>query len=238
MNQSNNPYADLSGANWLDLFKGMNIERPSDGPAMSIINQKLVPGLGKLYTDKVSFANEIEPQRQSLLRNAMRQYSQGAQQSNVERIRQRGYSAALSQAPQTDFAMRQMGLDVGGRSGAVQSGFDQANRSANDYLAFLSSPEGQQQIIALLMKIMGEGQNVDVSQLLSMAQLGENRQARHEAQAESGGLLNGLGGVIGSAVGGMDWSKLLGGLKKKPGGGPPASGGGGGFWDLYGGVGY
>ena len=194
-------YSNLTNTGWHDLFQGMGIERYGDAPTASILNQRIAPGLGHRVLSQIGFGNSLEPQRQNLIRNALRMMSPGNMMANADRMRARGVNAAISQAPQTDFAMRQLGLGTGARGGAVQAGINQANTQANDHLAYLFSPEGQQAAMQMMLGMIGQGQGSDLGSFLDVNSASQNRELMRHQTGTAGGQGGMLGGMLGQLAG-------------------------------------
>ena len=120
-----------------DLYEHMGFGASTykgNQPSQAILG-RFAPIMGSRVQSQLLHGNELEGKRQALIDNALRMMKPENQVANADRMRAKGVNSALSQAPQTDFAMRGLGLGQGARGGAVQAGINQANTQANDFLS-------------------------------------------------------------------------------------------------------
>lgn len=184
-----------------------------DNPILSWF-QKIVPGLGSRLLYQIGKGNELEMQKYPLISNFLKFLTPGNQQARADTIRHTGQNAALSNAPQQEFAARKLGYGgTGVASGAIQSGFNSANIAANNYLSNLNSPEGQQQLLMAALGAINAGQQTVLPDFLSMTgPLSQDAQFRKQMAGKGNifGTLGNLAGMYaGSQTGGL--SSLFGG---------------------------
>jgi hypothetical protein len=184
------------------------------GPSRSPYAE-FVPIHASRVKSQLLFGNQLEGQRQSAIQNLLRSMQPGNIQANADRMRQTGYNAAISQAPKTDFALRQMGLGSGAREGAVLGGINQANSAANQHLARMNSPEGQQQMLMAILQAIGQGQSSELGQYTDMASFLQGGDQFNKQMAGKSGLLGTLGGLAGMAFSG-GWNPFGGGGGQTP----------------------
>jgi hypothetical protein len=182
---------------WKHLGRGQSSYR-GNNPALDMY-QSFVPLLGSRINSQLLFGNELEGQKQGSIQNLIRMLSPQSIQANADRMRTTGVNAAMSQGPQQDFAMRQMlgNSATGARAGAMQSGINQANQGANDYLANMNSPEGQMGILQAILAAIGAGQGSDLDMFRGLQGDAETGAQNRAQNAKGGGLAGALGGIGG-----------------------------------------
>lgn len=146
-----------------------------------------------------AFGNSLEPQRKGAIRSMLRSFKPGNVSQNAELIRSRGFNAGMSQAPQRQAALSDLGFGSGAQEGYVSAGMDAGNEAANDYLGQMYSPEGQMAQLNAILGAIQSGQMTDLDQLLAIMQ-SFNSQPQKQPDP---GPFGGLGGLFGNLLGGL-----------------------------------
>lgn len=218
--QQNNPYKPTNpyaGSNYADNMGMLGYYGESnlrgDNPSMSVLGHSIMPGYAQRVMDQLAFSNGIMGQGQNAIMAALRNMTPAARQARLDAFRRRAQSNARKTAMSGDMTLRGLGISSGGRAGAVDDAYNQANRQVNDYDAQLNSPEGQMSGALNMLGLIGEGSQIDLPQLLQIISLLENNSQFRKQTAGSGSIFGGIGELAGLAMGGGGFN--IGSLFKK-----------------------
>lgn len=178
--------------------------------------------LGAAYPGAKSafdFGSQMEGQRQNDLRSMINMFSPQNQANLVGQFGRQQAGMANDRASQLQAILGMKGGGIGAQQGAAIQAVNNANKSTSDYAAHLQSPEGQQQIAALLQQLYSQAQtNPMLQQILPFLQeMSQARQFQQANQNSQGSIFGGLLGAAGSLAGAGAFNGLFGGSSKPAG---------------------
>lgn len=160
----------------------------------------------------LNFSNTLEPARQAEINRILQTLSPANAQRNIDTVARqaykqnmKGYARAKSEAGSRGLSeafIKAMGLDAQ----------NQANTTAGNFAAYQMSPEGQAASSAAIMNAIAGGMLPPALQLALGLQSGHQSALATEygKPKEQNGFGGMLGGLLGSAVGGLNWNKIFG----------------------------
>lgn len=185
-----------------DLYGGMGFGESTykgDNPLLSVINQRIAPGMAYNVMQNLGFQNEQLPNKFGMILNTMRNLSPGNRQGQVDKVRRRLSSIYGEQAKQGNVHAAEQGFGSGYTEGAALDAQNRAADEAGTYAVDLESPEGQLQSLAAALRALGMAMP-DIEALLGINQPMEaSRQYRNSTKG-SGSILGGLSGLLGNAA--------------------------------------
>lgn len=178
---------------------------------------------------QISFAGQLEPTRQSGIRNLLNQMGQGGRQARVDQFRRQAEKRRKQGAVSALQQLRAQGLGGSGLEAGLS--LDALNRSASETADYQSQVEDPNNILAAIMQIIGAGQQVDMGAtpgLYNMASQMQELRRTGEAQNAQLSRGNGFMGALGQILGMATQAGGLGNLFNFGGGGggqmPPMTG--------------
>jgi hypothetical protein len=172
-------------------------------------------GLTPDFLQRVGFVNEIGPQRIQSLRDLISRFSPGNVQGVADQNRALLQQQANRQAMMQSARLRGMGASTAATQGAALAARNQGVQAANAYQNQLYSPQGQNDILQLLMNAYGQAEDLNLDDIMAIFGGIEQRHQQNQMERQQGGF-GGLGQALGLITGGADILGQLGGQRFSP----------------------
>jgi hypothetical protein len=161
----------------------------------------LSAGWYPISASRVGFANEVEPMRQAMLRQAFYDASPMGQQSAIDDARAKLQSGAIDAGNTMARYLRANGGGIGAEQGAMINSMNQANNQAGQMQQQLMSPQGQMAMRQMLSQLYGQAQDPGLEPLAGMFGAIEQRHQQNAAEQASGGFAGSMMPILGQMAG-------------------------------------
>lgn len=199
---------DILSGNRQNLFGNYSMDAKGNNEVGAWL-RRLSQGAGENAAYGLGFQNSLEPQRESAITGLINNLNPANQVANAQGVGQSLIRQSANQGTQNAARLAQMGFGAGTQGGAVQDALNQGTRANNAAIFQANSPQAQTQSLQDILMAIQQAPGQGLNQLLQMFSPIETRQQANYAQHQNGGLGGAFGGLLGTALGGIDWTSLF-----------------------------
>lgn len=183
------------------LFTDYGFDPKGDNEGNAMFGRLLIgryPGLAS----RVGFLNEQEPVIQAGIRNLQRMRSPANRQAQVDAYRRRAMANANQAASQGYNQLTRLGAGSGLAEGGALDAYNRAADATLSYDAYQNSPEAEMESLMGILEAYAAAENMGLEQWLAVNGLLEQNNQFRQSNRGSGSIFSGLGGALGSFLGG------------------------------------